>query len=89
MITDIVDSLGSDGVSRSKQLCYTSLSEFIDTASQLLTVYMQHPGVLFIVNICTTAVISHASFLSPHIADCCLYSMLPLLTLGQSLPISV
>ena len=47
MITDIVDSLGTDGVSRSKQLCYTSLSDFIDAASQLLTVYMQHPGQFF------------------------------------------
>ena len=48
VITDIVDSLGTDGVSRSKQLCYTSLSDHIDTASQLLTVYMQHqhPGEL-------------------------------------------
>jgi len=48
VITDIVDSLGTDGVSRSKQLCYTSLSDHIDTASQLLTVYMHHrqPGKL-------------------------------------------
>ena len=44
VITDIVDSLGVDGVSRSKQLCYASLSEYIESASQLLTVYMQHPG---------------------------------------------
>ena len=44
MITDIVDSLGVDGVSRSKQLCYASLSEYIESASQLMTVYMHHPG---------------------------------------------
>ena len=50
VITDIVDSLGADGVSRSKQLCYTSMSDHIDTASQLLTVYMhhQHPGQLLL-----------------------------------------
>ena len=44
VITDIVDSLGVDGVSRSKQLCYTSLSEYIDSASRLLTVYIHHHG---------------------------------------------
>jgi len=53
MITDIVDSLSMDGVSRSKQLCYTSLSDYIDTASQLLTVYMHHqqPGELTSISI--------------------------------------
>ena len=44
MITDVVDSLGTDGVSRSKQLCYACLSDYVDSASRLLTVYMQHLG---------------------------------------------
>ena len=62
MITHIVDSVGTDGVRRSKQLCYTSLSDHIDTASQLLTVYMhhQHPGEITNISIIIIVIIRYA-----------------------------
>jgi len=88
VITDIVDSLGSEGVSRSKQLCYACLSGYIDSASQLIAVYIQHSGQSLHrsdTRLCLTSV-NACSIVTVHVAHCrvmrCSNSLARVLTVG-------
>ena len=46
LVADLIESMSVDGVSRSKQICYQSVEEVIQTAMFLFPIYIRQPGKL-------------------------------------------